>query len=359
MAVDFSESRWDRVRETYGKWWAGELDRPLVFAEVSGKEPGRPEPDLPAYPFTSFYDLSVPVEAIVDRWDYDLSCRRFLGDAFPHCWPNFGPGVAAAFFGADLRAERDTTWFQPSEEQEIEDIHLAFDPDNIWVRRIADLCRAAMERWEGRVQVAMTDLGGTLDILSTFRPGEKLLLDLYDKPEEVRRLTWEIHEGWFRAFEALDAVLQPRNPGYTAWTSIFSAEPYYMLQCDFCYMIGPEMFDAFVKPELAAACSRLTHPFYHLDGSGQLPHLDSLLEIESLKGVQWVPGDGARPYTEWPDVYRKIHAAGKRIQLWGDERTLATLRKQLGDLRGVILIAYLHAEEEARAGRWLAEYGAA
>jgi len=31
--------------------------------------------------------LSVSAKAIVDRWDYDLSCRYFLGDAFPTVWP--------------------------------------------------------------------------------------------------------------------------------------------------------------------------------------------------------------------------------------------------------------------------------
>jgi len=39
----------------------------------------------------------------------------------------------------------------------------------------------------------MTDLGGNLDILSTFRPGTDLLLDLYDHPEDVKRLTGEAH----------------------------------------------------------------------------------------------------------------------------------------------------------------------
>ena len=55
-----------------------------------------------------------------------------------------------------------------------------------------------------------------------------------------------------------------------------------------------------------------------LDGAGQLPHLDSLLSIEELKGIQWVPGDGAKPCTEWPEVYRKIRDTGKRIQIYGD-----------------------------------------
>ena len=48
--------------------------------------------------------------------------------------------------------------------------------------------RAAVERWQGSVIIGMTDLGGNLDILSTFRPSEKLLLDLYDAPGEVLRL---------------------------------------------------------------------------------------------------------------------------------------------------------------------------
>jgi hypothetical protein len=89
----------------------------------------------------------------------------------------------------------------------------------------------------------MTDLGGNLDILASFRPSDALLLDLYDHPEDIKRLTWQAHEAWWRYFNELNAVLRPPNPGYTAWTPIFSESPYYMLQCDFCYMIGPDMFD--------------------------------------------------------------------------------------------------------------------
>jgi hypothetical protein len=44
------------------------------------------------------------------------------------------------------------------------------------------------ERFQGVVQIGMPDLGGNLDILASFRPNEKLLLDLVDEPEEVKRL---------------------------------------------------------------------------------------------------------------------------------------------------------------------------
>jgi hypothetical protein len=51
---------------------------------------------------------------------------------------------------------------------------------------------------------------------------------------------------------------------------------------------------------------RLDHPFYHLDCPVQLPHLDSLLNIGELSGVQWVPGDGQPEPTEWPEVYQRM-----------------------------------------------------
>lgn len=184
----------------------------------------------------------------------------------------------------------------------------------------------------------MTDLGGNLDLLSTFRPGEKLLLDLYDHAAEVQRVTWEAHAAWFQYFEDFNRVLQPLNPGYSAWTPLYSAAPYYMLQCDFCYMIGPRMFDQFVKPELEAACKRLVNPFYHLDGKGQLPHLDSLLSIKELKGIQWIPGAGQPDERHWPEVYRKIRRAGKLIQVFGEFDKLDAIAGQLGSAEGIIMI---------------------
>lgn len=358
MAIEFARADWQRIRDTYAAWWAGELGRPLIHVSVTGRDPGRAEPKLPAHGFDVQYGRDVTPEQIIDRRDYHLSGRRFPGDAFPSHWLNFGAGVMAAFLGARLEAAESTVWFHAPAEREAADIRFAHAPDNAWLKRVKDLARAAVERWDGTVQVGMTDLGGNLDILSTFRPGERLLLDLYDHPDEVKRLTWEAHELWFRYFDELNAILRPRNPGYTCWTPIFSPEPYYMLQCDFCYMISPAMFDEFVKPELAATCEQLAHPFYHLDGPGQLAHLDSLLEIEKLKGVQWIPGEGRPGVRHWPDVYRKIHAAGKKIQLFGGPDALEAVAEQVGDASGIVLIGEVGPEDEPKLMETLKRYGA-
>lgn len=336
MPIAFSKARWDTLRRTYRRWWARELGRPIVQVHVTGRDPGRREPALPGGKRTAYYGDTVAAEDIVDRWDYDLSGREFLGDAFPCCWPDFGPGAAAVFMGARPQVDQNTVWFHPPDDSAISEIHLAFDPGDPWVRRIGEIMAAAQRRWGGLVQVSMTDLGGNLDLVSTFRPGTKLLLDLYDAPREVERLAWEAHEGWWRAFEHFNRILRPANPGYSAWAGIYCPVPYYMLQCDFAYMIGPEMFERFVKPELRETCRRLGRAFYHLDGIGQLAHLDSLLEIEELDGVQWVPGDGQPPCGDWPEVYERIRRAGKLVQFLGGLEELDRVADRLGTLEGFL-----------------------
>lgn len=354
--MPFVPARWDAVRSNYAQWWAGKLDRPLISITLDGYDAGRPAPALPAYGFHSFYDHSVPADAIVDRLDYDLQRQRFFGDAFPTTCLNFGPGVTAAFLGAELHNGENTVWFHPREDREVADLRLKLDRREYWFTRIESLLRACSARWQGQVQVGMPDLGGTIDLVATFRPGEKLLFDLYDRPEEVKRLTWEAHAAFWESFAAFDSVLRPPNPGYSGWTPIFSESPFYLLQCDFAYMISPEMFDEFVKPELAASCRRLGNAFYHLDGAGQLPHLDALLSIPELKGIQWIPGAGAPDVSHWPEVYRKIRAAGKLVQVWTNQseqglRIVDILADQLGSAAGLVVIGFhpRDREDEARA----------
>ena len=360
MPIEFSPARWDRIKADYHAWWEGRLERPLIPVHMAGRDPGRPRPNLnPARQWVDT-DFAIPPDAAVDLWDWQLSGVEYLGDAFPRVWPNLGPGVLAVFLGARPEPAPDTVWFHAPGEKECADLAFKPDLDHPWYRRIRDLMEAAGRRWQGLVQVGMTDLGGNLDILSTFRPGERFLLDLIDHPQEVKRLTWEAHEAWWRCFEALDAVLRPTNPGWSAWAGIYAPDTHYMLQCDFAYMIGPKMFEEFVLPELAATCRRLRYAFYHLDGVGQLHHLDLLLSIPELKGIQWIPGAGQKPCGEWPEVYEKIRRAGKLVQFLGSLDEFDRIVDRLGSAKGFVLWAIpVEPKDRDRTLRRLERYGAA
>lgn len=359
MSIDFKPERWDEIRNTYRLWWEGKLDRPVIPVILEGKDPGRKEPSAPLLTQSNCNDLSIPAKDIADRIEYELSKNIYLGDAFPFfnldC---FGPGVVAAFIGACPDNSTGRVWFHPVKELSIKEIHFEYDPDNIWLNRIKDICTEAMKLWQGQILMGMPDLGGTLDILATFRPGESLLLDLYDFPEEVERLIGEIHELWYRFYTEIAESMESVNPGYCSWCQIYSDKPSYVLQCDFSYMISPDMFNQIVKPELEAMCKRLPYTIYHLDGVGQLNHLDSVLEIIELNAVQWVPGDGKPGQSQWPDVYRKIAMAGKGIQLFDGFECLDAVASQIGTYKGIHHQAIKgHISEEADFRRRLEKYG--
>lgn len=312
--IHFSDAQWARVRENYRKWWAGALGRPILPLVLRGRDPGRAMPKNPLLAFSNCADLSITPEAIIDRYDYELSCLEFHGDSFPIMqMMQFGPGVAAAFLGAKLEAADNTVWFHMENPVPIEDLHPAYDPDNLWLRRVKAIYRAGRQKWGDSVAMAMTDLGGVLDILASFLTAEGLLYALHDAPEEVERLVAEIAVLWRRFYAEINDILAGQQ-GYTDWAGIYAENPSYILQCDFCYMIGPPMFDRFVAPELAATSAGLDKAFYHLDGTGELPHLDTLLSIDTIRGIQWIPGEGAAREQDWSDVYRRISRAGRKIQ---------------------------------------------
>jgi len=371
MAIDFSLDRSARLIENNRLWWRGELDRPLIGVILVGAESPREPPklpklrseDIPEFHQTYSYGLSVRPEQIVDEWDYDLSCHRFLGDAFPYVFTNFGTSFLAALLGAELivRPKEGTVWLKP-EDRPISKLHFEYHSDNIWFNRVKGILKAAVERWEGLVRIAWPDLGGIFDIMSAFRPGSLLPVDLYDHPDEVKRLTWEFHDLWFKYFDEFNEVLRPANQGYLTWAGTFSQNRHAMLQSDFSYMIGPKMFEEFVKPEIAASCERLVDAMYHLDGPGQLDKLDSLLSIEQLAGIQWQPGAGQPHPIEWTEVNHKILDAGKKVQLVREDNIFMPLEEidafmeKFEGGRGICAAAMVPISEKAKAVELLEKY---
>jgi 5-methyltetrahydrofolate--homocysteine methyltransferase len=231
----------------------------------------------------------------------------------------------------------ETVWFTPRRESEIADLDLGYDSQNVWWQRVQDLTTAIVERWGGQVGVGHTDLGGNLDILTSFRTTEGLLFDLIDHPEEVDRLVRQVTELWLRYYDEQDALIRPACRGTSCWTPIWSTGKTYMLQCDFGYMISPEMFERFALPDLDACCAHLDHGFYHLDGKGQIPHLDMLLSIPRLRGIQWIPGDGQPPPDQWLPLLKRIRDGGKLCQVFVSPDGARRIVRNLGG-RGFLLV---------------------
>ena len=100
-------------------------------------------------------------------------------------------------------------------------------------------------------------------------------------------------------------------------------------------MISNEMFREFIEADLRRFTEEIDNVIYHLDGPGELKHLDTILQFPKLKAVQWVPGAGAPDQSQWPEVYQKIHKAGKYIQVWDGYDCIRAVEQQIGTSAGI------------------------
>lgn len=313
--IHFSDERYEQLRQTYRKWWAGELGRPIVPIITTGNPSARKPSPYQTLRFSNAWDFSVTPQQLIDAQDWQLSIQRWYGDAYPFCPVTpFGAGTMAAFLGCHPVGKEDTVWFfPPKADIPIEELHFEMDEQNPYLRRVLNVYEEGMEKWRGQVVMGMIDIGGVMDVLASFRGTENLLMDLYDDPEEVLRCVKELQELWFRYFDKINDILAPEARGYSMWFNLYCEEPGYIIQSDFSYMISPEMFRTFVGPELDSSSSRIYQCLYHMDGVGQIPHLEQLLAMDGIKGIQWVPGDGMALTQNWDELKSRILASGKKL----------------------------------------------
>ncbi len=336
---EFSEADWARIAQDWGAWWRGELDRPLVVIEqtpVGSLDGGKTEQ-------LTGYGLDVPVSVMLDDVQRQLDVAQFYADAFPKWWVNFGAGMLAGFLGSPVHYQTETTWFGRLPVESLSEITIAVDEANPWWRRVNAVTDEALARWGDRVAIGMTDIGGGLDVLASLRGTDRLLMDVLDAPDEVERLAGEITRVWLDVFDVMCRKLAPAGRGICNWSPCWAPDRGYMLQCDFSYMISPRLFRRFVLPDLIACCEAMEYGFYHLDGKGALVHLDLLLGIERLRGIQWQPGAGNPLADQWPDVLRRIRAGGKLCQVYVTRAGALTIAREIG---GKGFLFYLVDEPE-------------
>jgi 5-methyltetrahydrofolate--homocysteine methyltransferase len=161
-----------------------------------------------------------------------------------------------------------------------------------------------------------------------------------------------------RCYDELTDIIRQAGRGTSPWATIWSPGRCYMLQCDFSFMISPRMFERFALPSLAAACEALDHSFFHLDGPGQVRHLDMLLALKRLSGIQWLPGAGAPQAEEWVPLLKRIRDAGKLCQLYVTPDGARRIVREMGGRGLAMYVSPVHSqrtdvpermsEEEAR-----------
>jgi hypothetical protein len=278
----------------------------------------------------------------------EASARRtaFIGEAFPTYWPNIGPETLAVYLGARVEFSPWTSWTYPLAVPPGTDWpEIKFDPANRYYQWVKQATLAAVERFKGKIIVGVTDFHNAGDTLAAIRDPQQLCLDMLERPDRVRETIEFLRRFRQERFDENVAWTLPQG-GTTTWLSCFSTGVYACTQVDFIVLIGPAMFREFILDELNDAGRHAEHVCYHLDGPGEIKHLDRLLAMDNLHAIQWVPGAGGRSQVQSLDLLRRIRAAGKGLHLSCEPEEVVELVEELGPA-GLLIRTGVKTQDEA------------
>lgn len=341
---------WPEARAHHIAWWKREGLVLGMWGAPLGARPWENGVDLPAPGLVEGY---ADGGARAARNHQALARCAFPADVLPLSNADIGPGSLALVLGCEAGFSPETVWFEPIWKDVAEPEALSplrFDPNARWWRVHEETLRAAAELGRGKYLAACPDLVENLDILCALRDPQTALLDMIERPDWVKRTIHDINQAWFAVYDRIYEIIKDPEGGaafgaFCLWGPGKTAK----VQCDAAAMISPAMFREFVVPALTEQCEWLDYAVFHLDGPQCLCHLDALLEIEALDAIEWTPlaaNEGGRP--RWHDLYRRILAAGKSVQVLSPVEDIIPLLDAIGG-KGVHILTHFRDPAQAEA----------
>ena len=310
-----------RIKRQDAFWHNAIIDRPVVCIAC-----GRPGAPAPLPPNLKKWD---DIDYQVARVGQCVAATEYYGDALPIAFPNIGPDFFPAGFGGEIEFETTTSYIVHFLEKWEDAAPLRFDFNRRYVKVMEQLYDAFLEAGKERFYIGWPDLHPGADCLAGWRGPQQLCLDLFDYPREVKAALQTVTAEFFKVYDHYHRKLTAAGQPCTGWPGVVSSRRWHVPSNDFSYMIGPDQFREFFLDGLRRECDSMEASLHHLDGPGCLNHLDALLEIASLNAIQWVIGAGNGRASDWLQVYRKVQARGKGIQVMAEPDEIDTLIENL------------------------------
>ncbi len=334
----------ETIKQRFDAFWERQvLDRPLIHITAPKGKQKKSDFQAPA----SMEERWTNTDYILHKAEMRLENTCFLGEAIPHYVPNLGPDSFTAFLGAEPKFNsEETSWAEPFLSS-LAGYEPVLREDNKWWRTMNRILDAVCEAADGRFLVGVPDLHYGGDSLVATVGAQNLSRCLFAEPAEAKRLIKKLTEICLTVFERYYEKISRVQRGSITWLPAYSRGRYFALQDDFSGLVSPKMFKEFFLGQQETLASHLDNSLYHLDGPSALGNLDTLLETDSIDGIQWVPGAGAKPMKEWIDVCCKVLDAGKCLVIGCEPQEVTYLLDRLKH-GGLMLCTGCGTEKEAK-----------
>lgn len=308
-------------------WWDCEIiDRPCVQIKVRrkyDKKDKKLSSSNKEKTHNTWRKSWFDIESQLKRANKRMKSTIYMGESFPAFVPDLGPDLWATLYGADLKFSNNTSWavhFVEDWDQFLNNRD-NFKPnfDNEYWQTIKRMVELSLEKGEGKYLTGLPDFHPGADLLAALRDVDKLCIDLIECPDKIKQINNELIEYYPEVYNQLYDMIKEKQNGTTTWLSVFHENRFYVPSSDFSALISNQLYKNVFLPGIIRQVDFLDRSIYHLDGPDALRHLDTILDIEKLDGVQWVYGAGNGNSTDWVEVYKKIQKAGKCIQILVNE----------------------------------------
>jgi hypothetical protein len=360
----YYKSDWNTAKENLKAFWAGEdIGRPCMAVFAPRTEQSIQFPELQHGPWTGNMEhlSETDTETIFHWWtDPEENLKRmkhwfenthFGGEAIPATYVNWGASAAAAFFGSVPTFKKTSVWYS-NVIHDWEAWKWNFDEENNkWWKMIWNITVHLLEHAEGNYFVGMPEFGDAADNLSLMRGMDNLAVDCYENPEEISKAIEFMDARWVHLHEKLYQLLQHTNDGggVLPWMSLWAPGRIDQLACDFSTMLSPDTFRDFFVRDIEIMGSWMEYGMYHLDGQKCMRNmLDTLLNIDCIKAIEFTPGAGAPPTlsAEYIPRYKKTLESGKRLYLLAAPDEVQPLCETLPS-KGLFLCSFADSKREA------------
>lgn len=337
------------AKERMSAWWDHEIiDRPVLsyyFPKRRGKLGAFLDIVGEDWTLAKNYE---DIDNALDGFEKRARETNFGGESIPFYFPNYGPGIMAAVFGVNPQFSTGTVWFsRPTKPENIVE-HLEsikLNQNNEWYSRLLKITEYAARRAGKNYVISVTDIGGVLDILSSFLGPTNIILTMKRNSDLIDTCRSIILEKLLKVYDALQNLVDKFSDGCSCHLGVWGKKRWYAIQCDFSAMLNPKWFEKFVLPDIVAQAEHTDYAIYHLDGTNALPYLDSLLKEPNITGIQWVPGaQNPRMGSEdWIPLYTKIQNAGKNLVIDSAPKNVSHLYKNLNP-KGLYVRTFYRSE---------------
>jgi len=233
--------------------------------------------------------------------------------------------------GCRLQIGNESVWAEEGGFEYVDLDRIDFSDENPWRRKYLEFVATLKAHFAERIPVGQPILRGPSDMIAAMRGSSEMIFDLYDRPDDFRRLAERCTEFANGLVRAQHAITGPFAGGYLIeQLGLWAPDRLARLQEDSSALFSPDLYTTLLQPWDRRMAEAFPYAAIHLHSSS-LFLLDRILDVQALRCIQINKDVGNTAIADMLPYLQMAQARQRSLLIRGklDLKDLALLRANL------------------------------